>query len=179
MLFRSDFDIGSEDEGNILFGRKSRSLNTTVGEKDNCLITEEMLPLDRSVTATKVPVVTTAKQVENISYASSARELQRSDMKQSVPSESVSNLKSKSNIPSYFSQNQNVTTLVDGGETETEFSESDLLKAKIRGLFKRAITINKYHSASWVAWAKFEQKTGRSLSRSFLSVSEYDLILYF
>lgn len=29
-----------------------------------------------------------------------------------------------------------------------------------RRLFKKAVTINKYHSASWVAWAKHEQKAG-------------------
>lgn len=32
--------------------------------------------------------------------------------------------------------------------------------AFIRRLFKTGVTINKYHSASWVAWAKFEQKSG-------------------
>lgn len=32
--------------------------------------------------------------------------------------------------------------------------------AFIRRLFKTAVTINKYHSASWVGWAKFEQKAG-------------------
>lgn len=30
----------------------------------------------------------------------------------------------------------------------------------IRRLFKKAIEINKYHSASWIGWAKFEQKYG-------------------
>ena len=30
----------------------------------------------------------------------------------------------------------------------------------IRFLFKRGVDCNKYHSASWVAWAKFEQKCG-------------------
>ena len=30
----------------------------------------------------------------------------------------------------------------------------------IRSLFKRGVECNKYHSASWVAWAKFEQKSG-------------------
>ena len=30
----------------------------------------------------------------------------------------------------------------------------------IRALFKRGVECNKYHSASWVAWAKFEQKAG-------------------
>jgi hypothetical protein len=29
-----------------------------------------------------------------------------------------------------------------------------------RQLFKRAVTVNKKHSASWVAWAKFEQRLG-------------------
>ena len=32
--------------------------------------------------------------------------------------------------------------------------------AQVRRLFKRAVTVNKYHSASWVAWAKFEQRAG-------------------
>ena len=30
----------------------------------------------------------------------------------------------------------------------------------IRRLFKKAIAVNKYHSASWIAWAKYEQKLG-------------------
>ena len=30
----------------------------------------------------------------------------------------------------------------------------------VRRLFKRAVDCNKFHSASWVAWAKFEQKSG-------------------
>ena len=30
----------------------------------------------------------------------------------------------------------------------------------IRRLFKRAVTVNKFHSASWVSWAKFEQRSG-------------------
>ena len=32
--------------------------------------------------------------------------------------------------------------------------------SQIRGLFRRAISVNKYHSASWIAWAKFEQHNG-------------------
>ncbi|KAJ1422799.1 hypothetical protein B484DRAFT_111004 [Ochromonadaceae sp. CCMP2298] len=32
--------------------------------------------------------------------------------------------------------------------------------SSVRRLFKRAVTLNKFHSASWVAWAKFEQKSG-------------------
>jgi len=30
----------------------------------------------------------------------------------------------------------------------------------INKLFKKAISVNKYHSASWVAWAKHEQRLG-------------------
>jgi len=30
----------------------------------------------------------------------------------------------------------------------------------IRRLFKKATAVNKYHSASWIAWAKYEQKLG-------------------
>lgn len=37
---------------------------------------------------------------------------------------------------------------------------SDGKAAKIRSLFRRAIEVNKYHSASWIAWAKFEQHNG-------------------
>ena len=32
--------------------------------------------------------------------------------------------------------------------------------ASIRRYFQRAVKVNKYHSASWVAWAQFEQKSG-------------------
>ena len=31
---------------------------------------------------------------------------------------------------------------------------------KVRTLFRRGIKVNKYHSASWIAWAKFEQHNG-------------------
>ena len=37
---------------------------------------------------------------------------------------------------------------------------SDAAASSIRGLFKRAVTLNRFHSASWVAWAKFEQQSG-------------------
>ena len=30
----------------------------------------------------------------------------------------------------------------------------------VRLLFKKAVTVNKFHSASWVAWAKYEQNSG-------------------
>jgi hypothetical protein len=36
----------------------------------------------------------------------------------------------------------------------------DQVNAVARRLFKKAVTINKYHSASWVAWAKHEQRAG-------------------
>jgi hypothetical protein len=39
-------------------------------------------------------------------------------------------------------------------------SENEIQISEIRRLFKKAVTANKYHSASWVAWAKFEQKVG-------------------
>lgn len=32
--------------------------------------------------------------------------------------------------------------------------------AAIRRLFNKAISINKFHSASWIGWAKLEQKFG-------------------
>lgn len=34
------------------------------------------------------------------------------------------------------------------------------ISGEIRRLFKRGVTLNKYHSASWVAWANFEQTSG-------------------
>ena len=34
------------------------------------------------------------------------------------------------------------------------------MHAIARRLFKTAVTVNKYHSASWVAWAKHEQRAG-------------------
>lgn len=36
-----------------------------------------------------------------------------------------------------------------------------------RALFKKAITVNKKHSASWVSWANFEQRLGNRGSFSF------------
>lgn len=35
-------------------------------------------------------------------------------------------------------------------------------QALVRRLFKHAVTVNKRHSASWVAWAKFEQRLGNT-----------------
>ena len=37
---------------------------------------------------------------------------------------------------------------------------SQQVHAIARRLFKTAVTVNKYHSASWVAWAKHEQRAG-------------------
>jgi len=50
----------------------------------------------------------------------------------------------------------------DDADEDSHLSASDLQDqlATIRTLFKRAVTVNKLHSASWVAWAKFEQKSG-------------------
>ena len=46
-------------------------------------------------------------------------------------------------------------------ETETRLREVETAGcAKVRKLFKQAVSINKFHSASWVAWAKFEQRQG-------------------
>ena len=48
-------------------------------------------------------------------------------------------------------------------EEEDEVTRSDKYLqqlADIRRLFNRAIAINKYHSASWIGWAKFEQRYG-------------------
>lgn len=57
---------------------------------------------------------------------------------------------------------------VDGLGAST--SESSLLPpTKVRLLLKRAVTINKFHSASWVAWAKYEQRCGNiALARRLL-----------
>ena len=46
---------------------------------------------------------------------------------------------------------------VAANETSTKLVRT---QARVRQLFKRAVTANKYHSASWVAWAKHEQKSG-------------------
>lgn len=44
-------------------------------------------------------------------------------------------------------------------ETETKLREVEAAgSARVRKLFKQAISVNKFHSASWVAWAKFEQR---------------------
>lgn len=50
------------------------------------------------------------------------------------------------------------------GKQRADFSVERRLQqvAAIRRLFNRAIAINKFHSASWIAWAKFEQKFGNT-----------------
>eukprot|EP01041_Mallomonas_annulata_P003471 gene3471-6904_t len=56
-------------------------------------------------------------------------------------------------------------------ETETTLSETVKLSHQdlIRRLFKKAIMVNKMHSASWVAWAKYEEKNGNpDVSRRLL-----------
>lgn len=47
----------------------------------------------------------------------------------------------------------------EGGRQKFE-RIADGKASKIRGLYRRAIKVNKYHSASWIAWAKFEQQNG-------------------
>lgn len=39
-------------------------------------------------------------------------------------------------------------------------SEETPMQRTVRRLFKKAVMVNKKHSASWVAWAKFEQRLG-------------------
>ena len=43
---------------------------------------------------------------------------------------------------------------------QTRSTESEQVHAIARRLFKKAVTVNKFHSASWVAWAKHEQRAG-------------------
>lgn len=47
-------------------------------------------------------------------------------------------------------------------EGDAEAAEDRRLSqaAAIRRLFNRAVLLNKFHSASWIGWAKFEQKHG-------------------
>eukprot|EP00607_Mallomonas_marina_P010816 CAMPEP_0182421652 /NCGR_PEP_ID=MMETSP1167-20130531/7079_1 /TAXON_ID=2988 /ORGANISM="Mallomonas Sp, Strain CCMP3275" /LENGTH=577 /DNA_ID=CAMNT_0024598967 /DNA_START=219 /DNA_END=1952 /DNA_ORIENTATION=+ len=51
-----------------------------------------------------------------------------------------------------------------GVERERESSVSEVMieanRAKVRKLFKKAIMVNKKHSASWIAWSKYEEKAG-------------------
>ena len=53
-----------------------------------------------------------------------------------------------------------------GGDDESSSSSSSsggeirLEPTPARRLFKKAVTTNKFHSASWVAWAKYEQRRG-------------------
>ena len=44
--------------------------------------------------------------------------------------------------------------------TSSSSTATEQIHAVARRLFKKAVTINKYHSASWVAWAKHEQRAG-------------------
>ena len=49
-------------------------------------------------------------------------------------------------------------------ETETKIAttstSTSTRSALVTSLFKKAISINKYHSATWIAWAKYEQSIG-------------------
>lgn len=57
-------------------------------------------------------------------------------------------------------------------ETEAKLREVEAAGCtKVRKLFKQAVSINKYHSASWVAWAKFEQRQGNLEAARKLLVS--------
>eukprot|EP01036_Dinobryon_divergens_P023540 gene23540-31895_t len=57
-----------------------------------------------------------------------------------------------------------VTSTVDEPQDEAATTGDQHLQQLIviRRLFNRAIAINKYHSASWIGWAKFEQKYGNA-----------------
>ena len=56
-----------------------------------------------------------------------------------------------------------VTSTSDEREDEVTTGDQHLQQLiVIRRLFNRAIAINKYHSASWIGWAKFEQKYGNA-----------------
>lgn len=70
----------------------------------------------------------------------------------------------------------------EGGESRRRFEAQEEFPASpersapesevqqtTRRLFKKAVTVNKKHSASWVAWAKFEQRLGnRDAARRLL-----------
>lgn len=56
-----------------------------------------------------------------------------------------------------------------GQEVNKTSSEVARVHAIARRLFKKAVTVNKFHSASWVAWAKHEQRAGnRDVARRLL-----------
>ena len=67
------------------------------------------------------------------------------------------------------SDNLDVTRPTDDELQETAGSAELLVEASVaqveaheaaRRLFRRAVKVNKNHSPSWVAWAKFEQRQG-------------------
>jgi len=56
-----------------------------------------------------------------------------------------------------------------GLEVNKTSTEVARVHAIARRLFKKAVTVNKFHSASWVAWAKHEQRAGnRDVARRLL-----------
>lgn len=47
------------------------------------------------------------------------------------------------------------------GQTSAYTQEEQVQYAeRVRGIFRRGLACNKYHSASWIAWAKFEERLG-------------------
>ena len=49
---------------------------------------------------------------------------------------------------------------LNSNDYDHTINERDEVVMKIRQLFRKAINVNKLHSASWIAWSKFEQKIG-------------------
>ena len=66
----------------------------------------------------------------------------------------------KPNFQDYNSFREEQSYYGKGNEKENVDNAFDHSVATVRSLFSKAVTVNKYHSASWVAWAKFEQKLG-------------------
>ncbi len=60
--------------------------------------------------------------------------------------------------------NKNTIPVIDADDEQKKLLENGY--SQVRRLFKKAVIANKFHSASWVAWAKFEQRLG-NLGRSF------------
>jgi hypothetical protein len=71
------------------------------------------------------------------------------------------------NLAPYYSTNSSSFQQMNLSASEAAMQQTYL--TDVRNLFKTALTLNKYHSASWIAWAKFEQRTGnRDIARRLL-----------
>jgi len=65
--------------------------------------------------------------------------------------------------------NKPINNLSNQSNQSTNYPNNYQYTSKIRNIYKTAIKINKFHSPTWIAWAKFEERLGNlDLSRRLL-----------